>query len=48
MLLFNQRTNQHLKLVTQTPTRIIHLVMILIHTILITKVFHLLRSTFLH
>jgi len=33
MLLLNQITNQHQKMATQTPTRIIHLVMILIHTI---------------
>ena len=36
MLLFNQRTNKHLKLKTQTPTRIIHQVMILVQTFLIT------------
>jgi len=48
MLLLNQRTNQHLKMVTQLPTRIIHLVIILIETFPITRVFHLLRSTFLH
>jgi hypothetical protein len=48
MLLLNQRTNQRQKMVTQTPTRITHLVTILIHTLLITRVLHLLRSTFLH
>ena len=44
----DQRTNNHLTLVTPTPTRIMHYVMILIQTLLITTDHHLMLSLCLH
>jgi hypothetical protein len=44
MLLLHPTTNHHPKLVTPKPTRIIHYVMNLIHTILITIVLCLIKN----
>jgi len=48
MLLLHQRTNQHLQLVTQTRTRLVREVMMLIQTLLMTRVLNLMKSTFMH
>ena len=44
MLLHNQTTNHHLKLVTPTPTGIIPQVIILTETLLITRGLYLIKN----